>query len=643
MRHAAFDMFLDRLDPSQRQDQLAFFRVLAATGPEGLSEVGSRIQRVSCPLALRQLALEFSYYYPWPEWVPLVDRLLKHEKELALFETGVRALGRMRTPESLEALRSLSLSRATPGFREILAQVLQETDPAEAFEHHFSRLLKGSAQPEEANEGAHQLAGLLNAESLEPLKACVSHPDPMVFRHALRLICQIPSAATAEYLLDCFESTHRDALDNREARLLLNGARALPHPEVQAKALQALSARWLAKAPEALALLESGQAAAQKQGIEALRASATGLLDTFLLDTYQAALVEKPTHLAKFLTQAGDEAQQRTRRIDFVLDISAQGLASLAQAGHIDGERVRPALAASLRESTGNAGVAAALARLLPPGDEASLELLVTQAEGVLRSAAVEVLGQRREPAFLPAFLRLRRDPIAEIADRSLWHLGQLPDAEGNARRFLANPDPDELQVGLRFVAMHRLLALVPDLLALAEQESREAVLMATLHTLGELGAPESLEPLLALLHSGQGPRIQVALGEAIRGLGSPAAALALASKAQEMRSPTLHTQAVEAFAKAHGDPANPLPASSCPIFLQALRTGWSDRQPWPLRRRLADALLLLQAEDSEIFTEAIALIQTTLAEKRNPGAVATEDLAHLNSCARALARKTGA
>ena len=134
-----------------------------------------------------------------------------------------------------------------------------------------------------------------------------------------------------------------------------------------------------------------------------------------------------------------------------------------------------------------------------------------------------------------------------------------------------------------------------------------------------------------------------MALGEAIRGLGSPAAALALASKAQELRSPALHTQAVEAFAKAHGDPANPLPASSCPIFLQALRTGWSDRQPWALRRRLADALLLLQAEDSEIFSEAIALIQTTLAEKRNPGAVATEDLAHLNSCARALARKTGA
>ena len=643
MRHAAFDMFLDRLDPSQREDQLAFFRVLAATGPEGLNEVGSRIQRVSCPADLRQLALEFSYYYPWPEWAPLVDRLLKHEKELALFETGVRALGRMRTPESLEALRSLSLSRATPGFREILAQVLQESDPAEAFEHHFARLLKGSAHPEEANEGAHQLARLLNAESLEPLMACVSHPDPMVFRHALRLICQIPSAATAEYLLDCFEGTHRDALDNREARVLLNGARALPHPEVQAKALQTLSARWLAKAPEALALLESDQAAAQKQGIEALRVSATSLLDSFLLDTFQAALVEKPAHLAKFLTQAGDEAQQRTRRIDFILNIGAQGLASLTEEGHIDGGRVRPALATSLREGTGNAGVAAALARLLPPEDEALQELLVSQTEGTLRSAAVEILGQRLEPAFRPAFLRLRRDPIAEIADRSLWHLGQLPDAEGSARSFLANPDPEEMQVGLRFVAMHRLLSLVPDLLALAEQESREAVLTATLRTLGELAAPESLEPLLALLHSGQGSRIQVALGEAIRDLGSPAAALALAAKAQELRSPVLHTQAVEAFAKAHGDPASPLPLSSYPNCLQALRAGWSDRQPWPLRRRLVDALLLLQAENSEVFAEAMALIQSTLAEKRNPGAVATEDLAHLDNSARALARRSGA
>jgi hypothetical protein len=57
--------------------------------------------------------------------------------------------------------------------------------------------------------------------------------------------------------------------------------------------------------------------------------------------------------------------------------------------------------------------------------------------------------------------MRLRRDAIADIADRSLWHLGQLPDAEDTARILLGNPDPEDVLVGLRFIAMHKLAALV--------------------------------------------------------------------------------------------------------------------------------------------------------------------------------------
>ena len=98
-----------------------------------------------------------------------------------------------------------------PGFREVVAQVLLESDPAEAFQYHFSRLLQGSARPVDANEGAHQLARLLGPGSLEPLKDGVSHPDPLVFRHALRLICRIPSEDAAIYLLaylDKWEGVH---------------------------------------------------------------------------------------------------------------------------------------------------------------------------------------------------------------------------------------------------------------------------------------------------------------------------------------------------------------------------------------------------------------------------------------------------
>jgi hypothetical protein len=237
----------------------------------------------------------------------------------------------------------------------------------------------------------------------------------------------------------------------------------------------------------------------------------------------------------------------------------------------------------------------------------------------------------------------MRRDPISEIADQSLWHLGQLPDAEGTARTFLDSPDPEEVQVGLRFIAMHRLQALMPDLLNLAAKEGREALFIATLRTLGSLGSQEAVEPLLALLHSGQAPRIQEALGETLRDLGHLGGAFALCSKAKEMNSATLHTLAVEALARTHSDPDRPLPASGSDSLLLAVRAGWTDRQPWPFRRRIAEALLTLQAEDPGLWSQATDLIQATLSEKRNPGAVASEDLSHLNTCLRALTKKASA
>ncbi len=640
MKQSPYEMFLDRLDPTWREDQLAFFRIAAEAGAEAVEELASRVHRVSCPAGLRLLALEFTYYFPWPEWVPVVDRVLKHEKDLALFETGARALGRIGTPEALEALRNLSLSRATPGFREIVAQALQESDPAEAFQHHFSRLLKGSAQPGEANEGAHQLAKMLGPDSLAPLKVGVSHPDPLVFRHSLRLIGLIPTQEAAAFLHDYFKDTHLDALEDRETRTLLSTFRTLPRPEVRDKVIQTLAGRWQEKLPEAAGDLGSAEAELSKAALGALRAAATGVLDTLLLDTLIASTEEKPAHLAKHLTQAGEAAQQRSRRIDFALDSAAQALSLMAGKGLIEPAPLLPTLAEALRRATANAGVASALARLVPVASQDLVDLLTSQSEGALRAAAVEVLGERKEPGFHPAFLKLRRDAIADIAERSLWHLGQLSDPVATARTLLNDRDPEDVRVGLRFIAMHRLEHLVPDLLEVASRETPEDLLVAVLGTLGGLGSAQAREPLLALLHSGQTPAIQVALGEALRDLGDPAGALALCAKAKELNSSTLHTLAVEALARAHGNPERPLPASASEALLLATRAAWADRRPWAFRRRIADALLALQAQDAGIWGPLVELFQATLTEKRNPGSVPSEDLGHLNTSARTLAQR---
>jgi HEAT repeat protein len=641
MRQNPFELFLDRLDPTWRRDQLAFFRTLAEVGRGAVPELAERALKASCPAALRQLVLEASFYHPWPEWIPVTSRLLRHEKDPAIFESGVRAFGRMGTPEALAVLRELAQTRATQPFRDILDLVLRETDPVEAFNHHFARLLQGSTQPADANEGAHQLAKLLSPEALEPIRALASHPDLLVYRHALRLLGQIQSPEAADCLLELLEEAHQDALADREVRTQLTAFRSMARPDVQAQVIQQLAQRWEARDPAAAVDLCSGQPDRIQSAARTLRDAEPGLFDTFLLDTLAASQEEKPAHLARHLGQAGDQAAQRARRLEFALDATAQGLADLADQGFIDPRSLLGPLAESLRRKTGRAGVASALARLVPVTSEELLDLLVQEPDGALRVAALEVLGERRDPALRATLLKLRRDPISDLGQRALWHLGQLPEPEALALECLGLPDPDEIKVGLSYIAMHQLDALVPRLLELVASEPQEPILLAILETLGALGSVQAVEPLLALLHSGQNTRVQVALAQALRDLGDTDGASALCVKAAELGSPELQTLAVEALAQAYGTASQPLPLAKTHALDGAVRAAWNARNTsWSLRRRLGDALVALHLEHLPTWIDLANLVQETLQEKRPSGTVPTEDLAHLQAAARALAQK---
>jgi HEAT repeat protein len=539
----------------------------------------------------------------------------------------------------LAALRGLSLSRATPGFREVVDEILQETDPQEAFHHHFSRLLQGSTRPADANDGARQLANLLSSESLDALKSAVGHPDPLIFRHALHLVGLIPSKEAAEYLHDYLKDAQQEALEDRKSRALLAEFRSLSRPEVQEQTIKTLLSRWEKEQPELCTNLTSDRPDLVQGAVTALRALTPGVTDTFLLDTLLAALDSKQDRLAAHLLQAGEAAQQRARRIDFGLDSSAQSLATMASQGLIDGESLLPALTEPLRQNTGGVGLVRALAQVVPASAQDLLDLLLGQSDSTLRSAALEILGERKDPALKPSLLKLSRDTISDLADRSLWHLGQLADPGITARTFLANPDPEELMVGLRFVAIHRMEDLVPDVLEIITSQSRENVLLKALDTLKAIGSHLAVEPVLALLHSGQSPRLQTALAETLRDLGDADGAIGLCSRADELNSASLHAIAVEALAKAHATPESPLPRTQSNLLLKAIQSGWKERNPWPLRRRIADAVLAIQVEDPVVLTALFDLIQETLNEKRPPGSVSTEDLAHLQSCARALTK----
>jgi len=606
---------LDHLDGTRRSHQLEFFRAVLAAGQECVPELDVRLPGARAPRALRQLALEASFYFPWPDWVPLLARILRYEADFEIFQTGTRALGRVGNQEALEALRDLLAMRQGAEFKEVISGVLSETDPAVAFNHHLSRLLEGSANPGVANEAAQRLIQVVDGDSLEQLKAVAQHPDLLVFRHALVLIANVFTPEAAETLLDFLRENHLEVLGDRALKEALGSLRALP----PAAAREAAQAR-----------------------LKALKEGPGGhvLLHAFFTQVSMAADEGKATQLQAVFTQTAEAMHLRARRLGFAVDATAEGLAGMAARGLVAPERVLALLVPAYQEQTGREGLARALARLVPAEDTELQTLILTGPDGAQRAAAVEILGDRLDEGLRGALLQACRDPLTDIADRARFHLGRLPSAEQLAGELLHAPSPEDIRLGLQLVAEHRFLSRVPDLLELIRTGNREELVLQTIEALGAVGAAQAAEPLMAMLHSGQSPRLQSALALALRDLGLPAVAVGLCAKADELRQASLHVVAVEALALAHGDPAVPLAADQGALVLDQVRHCWNERNPWSHRLRLIEALHRLHLDSPDTWRVLTDLVTEVLAEKRPQGAWTQAELHQVQAMHRDFLRR---
>ena len=252
----------------------------------------------------------------------------------------------------------------------------------------------------------------------------------------------------------------------------------------------------------------------------------------------------------------------------------------------------------------------------------------------------MEILGERQEEALLAALLEACRDPITDIAERALYHLGRLKGAEELAHTLMHATAPEDLRLGLALVAGHRYKGLVPDLLEMMKSASREDLVLQAIETLGAVGAAQSAQPLLDMLHSGQSPRLQLTLAQALRGLKQPEVALALCAKADELRQASLHVIAVEALAEAHATVEQALPAEHGPLLLTQVKLAWNDRNPWALRLRLVLALQDLQLASGDTWRVLADLLNEALAEKRPQGIWNPKELHSVQAAARDFGRR---
>lgn len=613
-----FRAVLDHLDGNDRQHQLEFFRGVLAAGSGAVLELDGRLPGSRAPRALRQLAMEAAFYFPWPDWLGILARILRYESDLPIFETGARALGRIGTPGALDALRELNTMRQGADFKEVLADVLTQTDPQEAFDHYLGRLLEGSANPSAANEAAQRLATLVAGANLEALRVVAQHPDLLVFRHGLLLLGRIPTAEAAQVLADIFEDSHQEVLSDRLLKEQVARFRSLPAQAARETALEALRAMDAGEALDAPPLVKA-------------------FLKDILAATEEGA---KAGALVTVFTQATEAMHQRARRLSFAVDCSAEGLAEYVKKELIDPDRILDLLVTGYREQTGREGVARALARLVPADAVKVHQLILDGPDGAQRAAAVEVLGGREEEALQPVLLQACRDPLTDIADRALVHLGRLPGALDLARTLMLGPAPQDLSLGLRLAAQGRFPGLVPDLLELVRTSTREETTLQVIETLGAVGGGQVADQLLEMLHSGQSLRIQTIVGQALLGMRDPEVALALCAKADAIKLPFLHCIAVEALGAAHGASGPALPAENGAMLLHQVRRSWMDRNPWALRLRVVNALVEVRMAHPETWSALADLLRDTLTEKRPAGAWSPDALHVVQGAAKEFMRR---
>lgn len=635
MSSSALDHFcaiLDHLDPEERAHQLGFFRALHDVGADGVAELDPRLNRAGASRSFRQLVFEGCFYYAWPESTPMLAKALRREADPELFGLGVEGLGRIKNPEALAALRELAQVVSGPSFPERVSGVLAEADPSLAWEHHLGLLLEGSGNPTVANEAARQLGQLVDPSKLDSLRAVLMHPDLLIFRHAVRLVGRIHSVEAAAFLAGFLEECHQEVLEDRALKEVLGGLRGLSGEAAREAALERLTAPFVAQEAEALEIVRTGSGAPAVLAAEGLKERATSILDRFLAEILLAVAENKGARLPVLHTETVEAMNLRARRFAFAMDAGAEGLAALVKGDFLPVEEALPILEAAMRLQTGREGVARALASLAPTEDAELMELLLHHTDNALRAAALEVLGERREEGLRAALLMAFRDPIIDIAQRAMVHLGQLPGADKVAGELLRGERLEDIQLGIRFIGLHRLTGLALELLELVRTSTREELALEALESLGSSASVEVAPALLELLHSGQSPRMQLSLALALRDMGDPSVAETLCAKAEELREPVLHAVALEALARVQGGGSR--------LLMAQVRGAWEGRNPWSMRLRVIQSLPEIALEDRAFWAELAVLVQNALAEARTAGGWTASEMGKVQVVAREISRR---
>ena len=530
--------------------QVRLHHLLQALRQQALPELGEWLLNPTTPGALKRTLYGITGKFAWPEWVPILLKTLQQEPDLGLFDEGCAALGRLELRSAREALMRLAALRADPDRQLILRRELAAMEPQQPLAFYLGRLLEGQGNVRLAHQGARCLAALAEPEDLGTLLDALQGADALAHHLLLRVIAELPGPGAGHALLEHFQETLGTLRDLDALGHLLNRIQAAPRTTARASLVAALSDRLGDRVPaefEALQrALDAGEAADPLRPMSRIQPLAQGPYETFMAEALTILLEGKVARFSAMLVETQEQAGQRREFLSTALRELSEALARRVGQGMLERAETFPVIRNAFLEYPHSTGLDQAFCLLVQPEDGPSLAQISQLPDTRRRIQCLDMLGAREEDGLMPFFLQAMQDPIVEVGQRAIHHLGKLPSSFPAVLALLQSGQPDQIRTALRVFGENATKAAADPLLALLRTDLRDDLLVEAVEALAAIRHPGSAPLLLELLHDGKPARLQEALVQALAQLQTPEAGLGLLAKAAHLKLPQVLIVALE-------------------------------------------------------------------------------------------------
>ncbi len=586
--------------------QVRLHQLLQQLKQQALPELGARLLSPTATPGLKRTLYGATAKFDWPEWVPHLLKALQQEPDLGVFDEGCSALGRLELRSAREGLLRLAAQRADGDRQLILKRELTAMEATQPLAFYLGRLMEGQGNPRLAHQGARCLATLAEPADLPALLEALPGADPLAHRLLLRAIAELPGGEAGERLLDLFQDTFRALRDLELLEGMTGRLPSVARTAARTELLETLEARLASRAPgefEALrAALAAGEAGDPARPMERLRPLAEGPLETFLVEALTTLLEGKIARFNAMLTEAQERAARGRGLASAALTQVCEGLVRQVAAGHLARERALPVLQSAFASYAHSEGLDQAFCQLVHPEDGAALDLVLRIPDTRRRGGCLDALGAREEDGFMPFFLRAMEDPIVDVGQRAIHHLGKLPSAYPAVLSLLESGQPEQIRIALRVFGENATKAAAGPLMTFLRGDVRDDLVVEAVESLAAIRHPDSASLLLELLHDGKPARLQQALVEALALLATPQAGRGLLEKAASLKLPTVLIVALEGALAAFPGFDRAFPTEDLPALEHLIARCCDDREGEGQRLRAILASQDLYCFDQDLY-----------------------------------------